>query len=393
MARHCISLSIARIFLQFSAAAPACRMFTASRLKNVLNSLLGGLPRVFATQPGKKCGLAVLIFSLFFLSQAADTAGLYRWVDQNGNVFYSDKVPPKHSKYRRAELSKQGVTVNVVERAKTQAEMESERELKNLRSAQKRLLEEHKARDRSLLRTFRSEEEVNRTLQSKLNTIAILETVTLSNITRVEKQLFAQEGRAAKLERNGKIVPPVLIGSINGYRRQLDDNRNKIKNLSAQKLALKRRFATDLNRFRDLVAQNEGVLHQVGNGTGSVAATGDDGSTIILSVAYCANLEICDSAWKLAAGYIEQHATTPIRINTDVILYTAEPVDENDIALSVSRITKKESDSAQIFLDARCRQSGVGQDLCASDRVRDILLSFRPYIEQGLKKIPLNWVN
>ena len=327
---------------------------------------------------------AMLILAVPFDCIEADSNNAYRWVDKNGQVFYSDKVPPQHSKLRRSELNNRGVTVGITEREKTRAEVVREQELAKLRAAQQRLLNEHKAKDLSLLRTFRSEKEINDTLKSKLTTIEILSTVTMTNLSRLQKRLEDEEGKAAERERNGTAVPDWLLKKIAGLRRQIDTNHKKLNKIEGQKLAMKNKFANDLERFRDLSSRRHGNTGQIASDKNTVAANSEDGSSIILSVAICKNQTSCDQAWRLSNRYIQKHATTPIRINTDRIIYTAAPSTENDIALSISKITQKNSEKVQLFLDVRCQQSGKGQDLCTSNKVRDILSSFRPFIKTAL---------
>jgi len=328
---------------------------------------------------------AMLTLAVSFHCIGAESK-LYRWIDDNGNVYYSDKVPPQHAKLKREKLNKQAITVDVTEREKTQAQVQREEELSKLRAAQQQLLDEHKSKDRSLLRTFRSEKEIDETLKSKLTTIEILSTVTMANIARLEERLRDEEKKAAKRERNGQAVPEYLIKNIAGLRGQVDSNHQKIANLEAQKLNLKDKFAADLDRFRALTATMSGNKDTIANAKNTVAAeTEDTDSAIILSVVRCPNESSCNKAWRLANQYVKKNATTPIRINTDLIIYTAAPSTSNDIALSISRITVKNRDDAKLFLDVRCQQSGKGQDLCRSDKVREILSSFRPYIEPALK--------
>lgn len=328
--------------------------------------------------------VAILLLLGAFVCSAEQTTKLYRWTDEKGNVYYSDKIPPQHSRYGRAKLNEQGVKVDEVEGAKTRAQLTREARLQQLRNEQQRLLQDHQAKDRALLRTFRSEQEIEDTLDGKLSTIEVLETVTYSNIKRLETLLERGIGQAAELERNGKPVSDRLRRSIDNTRAQLDDNHEKIKSLGTQKLALKRKYARDLERFRALVAASEGALFEVGSDNESVNAGVDDKDSVIISVARCPNKNVCDRVWKLAKSYVASNATTPIRIDTGVIIYTASPVKESDIALSVSRITRKGSDSAQIFLDARCRQSGVGQELCDSEEVRGILSKFPAFINASI---------
>ncbi|MCB1629640.1 MAG: DUF4124 domain-containing protein, partial [Xanthomonadales bacterium] len=54
---------------------------------------------------------------------SVSAAKLYKWVDENGNVHYSDQVPPSQAKQARSELNEQGVAVKQVDRALTAEEL------------------------------------------------------------------------------------------------------------------------------------------------------------------------------------------------------------------------------------------------------------------------------
>jgi Domain of unknown function (DUF4124) len=308
---------------------------------------------------------------------------LYRWVDENGNTYYADKIPPQHSKYQRSKLNDQGVTVDVIEKSKTKAEIERENKLNELRAAEQRLLQDHLDRDRSLLRTFRSEKEIEDTFKAKLSTLEIIETVTLANISRLESQLDTQEKLAADFETRGKAAPEAVVTNILGYRKQIAGTREKIRELESQKLELRKSFAADLERFKALTFRSQEKSLQL-SGKAGQSTPGQGSESIILSVVRCPDEPFCARVWDLAKGYLLQHSTTEIRIETGLIVYTAAPETDSDIALSLAKIQERGARSAEVFLDVRCKQSSAGQEVCSGEKVRDILGNFSPYIATAL---------
>ncbi|MGH8548582.1 MAG: hypothetical protein ACRERU_08290 [Methylococcales bacterium] len=331
--------------------------------------------------------LSSSIFLLaFFLCAVCRATQLYRWADETGHIYYADKVPPQHSKYGRVMLNEQGITVDVVERTKTKAEIERETKLRELSFAEQQLLQDPLARDRSLLRTFRSEKEIDDTFRAKLATLEILETVNLANISRLESQLDAQQKLAADFERTGKTVPEMVVDNILGYQKQIARNREKLRELESQKLDLRKAFAADLDRFKALTERDQEKYQGIRENQ-PLSITNQDGESIILSVAECPDVRACAKAWEFARNYLLQHSTTEIRIDTDLIIYTSAPENDDDIALSLAKIQGKDNPGAQVFLDVRCKQSSIGQEVCSGAKVRDILASFPPYIATGLKLI------
>jgi hypothetical protein len=97
----------------------------------------------------------------------------------------------------------------------------------------------------------------------------------------------------------------------------------------------------------------------------------------------CGNPVQCAKAWESAHQFVRTFSTTPPDIDNEKLLMMAEPAADSDVSLSVSKIDMG-NQQQQLFLDSRCRQSSLGMELCASDKVRDIRIPFRTYIENGV---------
>lgn len=333
--------------------------------------------------------MKLLSFRLLFItgfwllaaySQWALAAQMFRWVDENGKVHYSDQVPPKHSKYRRSQLNEEGMTVNVIEAAKTEEQLFVEAKLKRLREEKQRLLAEQLDHDRALLRTFRSEEDIQNSLVGKLSTVDVLINISNSNIERLQSQQKLQEKHAAKLEKNGTKVPKFVITGIAKSKRAIVKQREIIRLHKLEKNRISTKYEGDITRFRELVGQ-------IKNANKKVSPSWKDKSTgkhILeeeISIFLCMDQSSCKAAWPHALSYVNKHATTPVSINNDKIVYTADPTQDQDISLSVSKIAGEDDFYAQLFLDVRCRQTSIGQELCLSEKVQNIRDGFKAFIK------------
>ncbi|GAB4355294.1 MAG: hypothetical protein Kow0060_07050 [Methylohalobius crimeensis] len=326
--------------------------------------------------------LALLLLCSPAWAEDKSAAKLYRWVDDRGKVHYSDTVPVEAAKHERQIYDKSRLRkLDVVEKAKTPEELARESRLAELRKTEKRLLEEEMARDRALLRTYRNEEELHLALQGQLNTIDARITVLKANIARQRTLLDAKISQAAEIERQGRSVPAFLIESIEGIRRQIRQHHLKIAHESEAKEELKRKFSRDVDRFRKLQAR----LQQ---GVKNTATTRPDSEPsgkrrVILSLLSCEGHAECDRAWQLAKIYLRVHATTPLYIDSETILHTEDPHQDQDIALTVARI-KGKTGYDTLFLDVRCKLSRQGQALCRSEKVQEIRAGFSRFIQEGL---------
>ena len=60
---------------------------------------------------------------LYMSSPTVFAATLYKWVDDDGKVRYSDRMPPTQVKKKHQTLNKQGIIVETKEAAKTDEEL------------------------------------------------------------------------------------------------------------------------------------------------------------------------------------------------------------------------------------------------------------------------------
>jgi hypothetical protein len=321
------------------------------------------LPRL----PGR---LAVLLLLLPLLAPAQQ---LYRWVDDQGNVHYTDSIPPEYTEKGHQVLSPDGTRVREVAPAKTAEEIRRERELERLRAQQQRLIEQQKAADRVLLRSFRSVDDLIMARDGKLASGDVMIQVTKSNIRRQQDWLNRLRADAADLERAGKPVPERLREGIENSERSLKDAMAAILDRERQKQAIREEFGRDLARFRQLK---------------NIPQTADPAAPAhtppsLENLVLCADRAECDRLWRLARDYVRQHSTLPIESSGADVLMTAAPASSKDIGLIVSRIWNKQGSGASIFLDLQCRSYTATVGTCATPGRQEILDGFRPALQAG----------
>ncbi len=102
--------------------------------------------------------LALLISLAMSCAVSADR--LYKWVDENGITHYGDSVPAKYATHERKVLNEQGVAVETLARQKTEAELIDDAARQAELDAQRELVAKQAERDRILLDTYLSVEEI-----------------------------------------------------------------------------------------------------------------------------------------------------------------------------------------------------------------------------------------
>ncbi|MEC4746892.1 DUF4124 domain-containing protein [Methylomicrobium sp. Wu6] len=323
--------------------------------------------------------ISLLLFIVCGLTavQAAHAKKMYRWVDENGKTFLSDQVPPEQVQHRREKLSENGLVVEVTEKAKTQEQIALDRRLNTLRKAQEEIIAKQKVNDKVLLSAFRNVNDMQESLKKKMHAMDSQIMILHSNKLRAETALENQLKRAASHERSGEKTPAVLTEEINKAKAQIKEVEAEIEKQEGKKRHVKSAFEADIERYKFLTHSDTEEPQELSDRTAEMKAA------VELGLYLCGSPAQCAKAWESAHQFVRTFSTTPPDIDNEKLLMTAEPQADADLSLSVSKIDMGNSQQ-QLFLDVRCRQSSLGAELCASDKVRDIRTSFRSYIENGV---------
>jgi hypothetical protein len=329
--------------------------------------------------------LPLLLFIAFALfgGQKAYAKKMYRWVDENGKTFVSDQVPPEQVQHRREQLSEKGRVVSVTEKAKTKEQIALDRRLEALRKAQQEIISKQKASDKVLLSTFRNLNDMQEALRKKMHAMDSQIMILHGNKDRAESELENHLKRAAGYERNGEKIPEPLTRNIDKAKTQVKIVKAEIVKQEDQKRQVETAFKADIERYKFLTHSDTEAPQVLSDKTAEMKAA------VELGLYLCTHSAQCAKAWESAHQFVRSYSTTPPDIDNEKLLMTAEPAADSDLSLSVSRIDMG-NDQQQLFLDVRCRQSSLGMELCASDKVRDIRTLFRSYIEDRVARTASN---
>lgn len=319
----------------------------------------------------------LLIFPLLLagMNDSYAKKKLYRWVDEEGNVTFSDQVPPDQVQHKRETLNEKAQVLDVVDKARTPEELARQKRLEELRKEQEKIIAKQAAADKVLLATYRNLDDMNRALENRLALLDGKKRVIEGNKQRFEQQLFQQQQQAANHERNAQKVPEKLINDIAATRQQIALTEQELQRHEQERQTVEREFRADMARFEFLTqASADADASQ-----NKLAASNANNE---LGLFVCQDAEQCEKAWKFAAEFVYKYATTGRDVETDKLVMTAAPSKDSDFSLSASKL--EQSGTQQIFLDIRCKSSNVGQELCASEKAQSIRRGFSPYIQSQL---------
>ena len=310
---------------------------------------------------------------LFLLLVAAfpAQARLYKWVDEQGNVHYTDRVPPEIVERERAELDQRGMTVKKTEAAKTAEEIAREKQLEELRAEQKRVEAEQRALDEVLLRTFRSEDDIVMARDGKVASIDTQIDVTRGTIAKQQDRLTEMQRHAADLERQGKPLAQKQVDEMAGLRSHIEENYAAIVRNEQARQTIIEKHDRDLRRFRQLRTPEKAE---------QAAPLAKSRAALLDTVVTCTDAAQCERFWEKAEAYVRANAATLVRMTGKSILATAPPQDDAEFSLTLSRLPDKDGSGVRLFLDLQCRETTQGREFCAGPRVTKVREGFRAAI-------------
>lgn len=179
---------------------------------------------------------------------------LYKWVDDKGETHYGDRIPPEYAQQGHTELNKQGVTINTTEGAKTEEQLAEEQRNAQAKTTEKRHADEQAARDRVLLNTYLSEDDITQIRDRKLAALEGEVTMTSRYSEKLGAHLAELLKEASAFERQNKPVPGKLQRDILEAKAQGATYADFIKTKQAEQEAIRRQAESDLQRFRELKA-------------------------------------------------------------------------------------------------------------------------------------------
>ena len=194
--------------------------------------------------PCSTLGTMILISGLLSTSLGAQADAIYRYSD-SGTVSYGDSLPPAANDDNHAVLNYQGVVVdNVLDREdRLRAEEEAR---KNEREA---------LRDRTLLATFTSEQDLLETRDDRLSMVDGQINRLDETIKLMQERLSEVDQRIAEQSGTDRSVAESLNSEKSSLQIRLDSSWSLMYARANSRLKIVSKFENDLARYRELKAQ------------------------------------------------------------------------------------------------------------------------------------------
>ena len=165
---------------------------------------------------------ALFTFSVILLSSSFSAqAKMYKWVDEEGQMHFGDKIPQKYLVKEHEELNEHGVKIKHQDAEKTAEEKAEERRLEEERNKVALAEKKKKQMDRVLLDTYTTERDLVIARDSRLDALATQIKMSEAFINDTNKLIESMEKQAVQIKASGREVPKDLSNRIDSEKQQV----------------------------------------------------------------------------------------------------------------------------------------------------------------------------
>jgi hypothetical protein len=202
----------------------------------------------------------LIAVALCVVSNQTNAGSLYKWIDENGQIRYSDRLPAAQVKKKHHQLNSQGMVLSTKEAAKSEAELAADAaaklKLEEEEAIQAKLDEEQNKKDQVLLLTFSNEKELGMARNDRVEVLdsvihLISKSITTTQQTLDELQTRADENYLSK----GREVPGGLAQKIEHFSRKKESRSAQLDSKMLEKEKINEQYEIDLARYRLLKAE------------------------------------------------------------------------------------------------------------------------------------------
>ena len=206
----------------------------------------------------------LLTFSaILFSSSFAAQAKMYKWVDENGQMHFGDKIPPQYQVKEHQELNEHGVVTKHKEAAKTPQQKAEERRLERERKKLAAEEKKKKQRDRVLLDTYTTERDLIVARDSRLEAVDSQINLAESIINDSNKNIESLETQIEQIKATNREVPEELYQRLDIEKKQVEVQSGVMKNHKKRHDEISEQFNGYIERFKVLKAEQKAKREQL----------------------------------------------------------------------------------------------------------------------------------
>jgi len=182
---------------------------------------------------------------------------LYRWVDNEGKVHYSDQIPPEYANQARQQLNAQGIPVESVQAAPTPEQLAEARKKARAEAEARQQKEEQHQRDTLLTNAYGSVADIERARDQEISALQRTVDMTRAAQDSYRNRLREYVHRAGDMQRTGREVPDSLVSNMHEARAKIQERRDYIEQKRAEQATVFAEYEQDIARFKELTGDED----------------------------------------------------------------------------------------------------------------------------------------
>jgi len=175
---------------------------------------------------------------------------LYKWVDAQGVTHYGDRIPPEYAAQEKQVINSQGVEISRLEAQKSPEALAADEQ----RRAE---AEQSQNRDRNLLNTYGTVQEIERLRDQRVTLLA-------DQIKVTSQFLDVLNGKLKKLrdgslhfkpyssDPHAPVMPDQMAEDLVRVRNDMRTQEENLREKRSEETAMGKQFASDIARFKEL---------------------------------------------------------------------------------------------------------------------------------------------
>jgi len=207
--------------------------------------------------------ITFLLIAGVFLAADASAAEVYRWVDENGEVHYSESLPPNFQDQGHDVLNERGIVLDEDQSLTPTPpeEVPDEEQLQELprdSSGLKRPkalyseAEMQRRMDNFLMLRYASEQEITDAMNVEIKQLDYDRRLLTTTRESIEEAYRGQISQAANRQRAGQQVAENTAIEINRLQARLAENSRSLDYMEIREVDIRAEFGKQLERYRFL---------------------------------------------------------------------------------------------------------------------------------------------
>ncbi len=202
---------------------------------------------------GKFRLISVFLFLAPIAAGAGEQGRVYKWVDADGELHYSDSIPAKYAEMDKQVLNDHGVTIDRLRGKRTPEEIEAERV-----AAEMALQEQLERRaDMALLATYLTVDEILMHRDRRVELFQAQSRVTELYLRNLDRRLTNLRREASRFRPyadnpDAPMIAPDLVADIGQTQDTITRHQRNLERFQADEQQIIARFQGDINRFKVL---------------------------------------------------------------------------------------------------------------------------------------------